>query len=95
MSIHDAGWRHFLSILSILGYKAAWAGKRVEAASPAYTSQDCSGCGKRVRKSLSVRAHLCTNCALVMDRDLNAAKNIQWLGQSLRGLPALAGVAGG
>jgi putative transposase len=50
-SIHDAGWRHFLSILA---YKAAWAGKRVEAVNPAYTTQDCSGCGERVRKSLSV-----------------------------------------
>jgi putative transposase len=31
-SIHDAGWRHFLSILA---YKAACAGKRVEAVNPA------------------------------------------------------------
>jgi putative transposase len=36
-SIQDAGWRHFLSILA---FKAACAGKRVEAVSPAYTSQD-------------------------------------------------------
>ena len=84
-SIHDAGWRHFLSILA---FKAACAGKRVEAVNPAYTSQECSGCGARIHKSLSVRTHVCTNCGLILDRDENAAKNIQWLGQRLRGLVA-------
>jgi putative transposase len=87
-SIQDAGWRHFLSIFA---YTAACAGKRVEAVNPAYSSQDCSGCGARVQKSLSVRTHVCTNCGLILDRDLNAAKNIQWRGQRLRGVPALAG----
>jgi IS605 OrfB family transposase len=87
-SIQDAGWRQFLSILA---YKAACAGKRVEAVPPAYTSQDCSGCGERIQKSLSVRTHVCTNCGLILDRDENAAKNILWLGQSLRGVPALVG----
>ncbi len=87
-SIQDAGWSSFLSILT---FTAACAGKRVEAVPPAYTSQECSGCGERIQKSLSVRTHICTNCGLVMDRDENAAKNIQWRGQRLRGLPALAG----
>src|SRR5215467_3105247 len=82
-SIQDAGWRQFLTILA---FKAACAGKRVEAVNPAYTSQDCSGCGERIYKSLSVRTHVCTNCGLILGRDENAAKNIQWLGQSLRGL---------
>jgi putative transposase len=87
-SIRDAGWGRFLSILAC---KAAWAGKRVEAVNPAYTSQDCSGCGERIQKRLSVRTHVCTNCGLVLDRDENAARNIQWLGQRLRGVPAMAG----
>jgi putative transposase len=87
-SIHDAGWGSFLSILT---FKAACAGKRVEAVKPAYTSQDCSGCGKRIQKSLSVRTHVCTTCGLVLDRDENAARNIQWRGQRLRGVLALAG----
>jgi putative transposase len=82
-SIHDAGWRHFLWILA---YTAACAGKRVEAVNPAYTSQECSGCGARIHKTLSVRTHVCTTCGLILDRDLNAAKNIQWRGQRLRGL---------
>ncbi len=87
-SIHDAGWGSFLSILT---FKAACAGKRVEAVNPAYTSQDCSGCGERIHKSLSVRTHVCTYCGLVLDRDENAARNIQWRGQRLRGVPAIAG----
>jgi putative transposase len=87
-SIHDAGWGHFLSILA---YKAAWAGKRAEAVNPAYTTQDCSGCGERISKSLSVRTHVCTNCGLILDRDENAARNIQWLGQRLRGVPTVVG----
>jgi putative transposase len=85
-SIHDAGWGHFLSILA---YTAACAGRRVEAVNPAYTSQDCSGCGKRISKSLSVRTHVCTNCGLLLDRDENAARNIQWRGQRLRGLAGM------
>jgi putative transposase len=85
-SSHDAGWRHFLSILA---YKAACAGKRVDAVNPAYTSQDCSGCGERMQISLSVRTHVCTHCGLMLDRDLNAARNIFWRGQRLRGLAGL------
>ena len=87
-SIDDAGWGHFLSILA---YKAACAGKRVDAVPPAYTSQDCSGCGTRIQKSLSVRTHACPSCGLVLDRDEHAPRNIQGRGQRLRGAPAVAG----
>ena len=82
-SISDAGWAQFRSILEA---KAACAGRRVIAVPPAYTSQDCSGCGEGVPKSLSVRTHVCPSCGLVVDRDENAARNIQWAGQALRGL---------
>jgi putative transposase len=82
-SISDAGWAQFCTILAA---KAACAGRRVVAVPPAYTSQDCSSCGVRIPKSLSVRTHICTNCGLVLDRDENAARNIQWAGQALRGL---------
>jgi putative transposase len=87
-SIQDAGWRQFLTTLA---YTAACAGKRVEAVNPAYTTQDCSGCGKRTQLSLRVRTHVCTHCGLILDRDENAALNIQWRGQCLRGVLALAG----
>ncbi len=84
-SISDAGWAAFRTILEA---KAACAGRRVVVVPPAYTSQDCSGCGARIPKSLSVRAHVCTSCGLVLDRDENAARNIQWAGQALRGVVA-------
>jgi putative transposase len=92
-SIQDAGWYAFRVLLAC---KAAYAGKRVEAVPPAYTSQECSGCGKRVRKSLSVRTHVCLTCGLILDRDEHAALNIQWAGQALRGLVGLpAGMPAG
>jgi putative transposase len=72
-SIQDAGWYAFRRILTC---KAEWAGKRVEAVPPAFTTQECSGCGKRIHKSLSVRTHVCTNCGVMLNRDENAARNI-------------------
>jgi putative transposase len=82
-SISDAGWAAFRAILEA---KAAYAGRQVVAVPAQYTSQDCSGCGARVAKSLSVRTHICPSCGLVVDRDENAARNIQGRGQRLRGL---------
>ena len=81
-SIADAGWSQFLSILNA---KAVWAGRRVVAVPPAYTSQTCSGCGVIVAKGLSVRWHSCPDCGTSLHRDHNAARNIERLGQSLRG----------
>jgi putative transposase len=82
-SIHDAGWYTFRRILAC---KAEWAGKRVEAIPPKNTTQDCSGCGERIYKSLSVRTHVCTTCGLVMDRDENAALNVLRAGQARQAL---------
>jgi putative transposase len=84
-SRHDAGWGCFLSLLAC---KAAWAGKRVEAVNPVYTSQDCSGCGARVPKSLSVRTQVCPACGLVLNRDANAARNLVRAGQARQGAVA-------
>jgi putative transposase len=88
-SIADAGWSAFLSILS---FKAVCAGRRVVAVPPASTSQRCSGptCGEIVVKSLSVRWHACPHCGTSLQRDHNAARNRERLGQSLRGAVASA-----
>jgi putative transposase len=86
-SINDAGWGVFLTILT---YKAAWAGRRIVAVNPAYTSQRCSGCGEVVEKGLSVRWHRCPVCGTSLHRDHNAARNIERAGQALQGGVALA-----
>ncbi len=72
-SIHDASWSAFLDILTD---KAERAGHVVIRVPARFTTQQCSGCGEYVQKSLSVRTHLCPSCGLVEDRDVNAAKNI-------------------
>ena len=86
-SISDAGWAAFLTILT---YKAAYAGRRVVAVNPAFTAQTCSGRGVIVAKGLSVRWHLCSDCGTSLHRDHNAAKNSERLGQGRRGGVALA-----
>jgi putative transposase len=83
-SISNAGWSAFLSILT---FKAEGAGKRVESAPPAYTSQACSGCGLIVQKGLSVRWHSCPDCGASLQRDHNAALNILRLAQEQRSWP--------
>jgi putative transposase len=77
-SSSDAGWGQFCTILA---FKAACAGKRVEVVNPAFTSQACSGCGIIVQKGLSVRWHTCPACGTSLHRDQNAALNILRLGQ--------------
>jgi IS605 OrfB family transposase len=72
-SIHDAGWGIFLHWLAYYGMVHAI---QILAVPPHFTSQKCSECDTIVKKSLSVRTHMCPGCGLVMDRDHNAAKNI-------------------
>ena len=81
-SIQDASWGNFVHWLNV---KAEEAGREVIEVDPHNTSQICSGCGTKVRKDLSVRVHDCPHCGLILDRDINAARNILRLGLSLRG----------
>lgn len=72
-SILDAAWSAFITILESVAVKR---GVHVVKVAPHNTSQDCSGCGAKVPKTLSVRTHCCPKCNLVLDRDENAAINI-------------------
>ena len=71
--VSDAGWSGFVRRLES---KAESAGSVVVRVDPNLTSQECSSCGRVVRKKLSQRTHDCI-CGLVIDRDHNAAINIK------------------
>lgn len=73
LSSHDAG---FGLLRQMLAYKAESASIPLIAVNPSNTSQACSGCRSMVPKGLSVRVHACPDCGLVLDRDVNAARNI-------------------
>ena len=72
-SILDAGWGEFIDIVRV---KAASAGRLAVAVNPFGTSQNCSGCGVKVPKTLADRVHKCA-CGLEICRDWNAAINIK------------------
>lgn len=78
--IQDHAWG---KLIQFTKSKAEKAGKVVELVDARYTSQKCSKCGILVPKTLADRVHLCPNCGLEMDRDINASLNIRTLG--LRG----------
>lgn len=75
-SVHDAGWGRFLRMLE---YKAERYGRvlvRVDRFFP--SSQICAECGHRDGpKSLDVRVWVCMACGATLNRDLNAARNIE------------------
>ena len=77
-SISDAGWGSFINMIA---YKAESAGGRLLKVDPRNTTQNCSQCGEHVKKSLSDRIHKCPHCGLIMDRDLNASKNVLKIGR--------------
>ena len=81
-SLNDAGWSTFRKWLEYFGYKY---GKVTVAVPPHNTSQNCSNCGEKVKKSLSTRTHICPDCGYTEDRDVNAAINILQRGLSTVG----------
>jgi putative transposase len=72
--ISDCSWNRLIQLVQ---YKAEEAGVELALVNPRNTTQMCSGCGEIVPKDLSDRIHCCPHCGLVMDRDLNAAINIE------------------
>jgi putative transposase len=83
-SIHDAAWSQFAALIACT---AAWADRRFIAVNPAHTSQNCSGCGNRKSElTLAGRVYRCGACGLVIDRDLNASRNILAVGRHCLGL---------
>jgi len=68
----------------MLGYKTAWYGGTLVLADRWYpSSKTCSGCGTvKAKLALSERIYRCGECGLVMDRDVNAARNLLSLAAS-------------
>jgi putative transposase len=72
-SIYDCAWN---TLVLFTSYKAVEAGGEAILIDPRNTTQECSGCGKLVMKSLWDRIHKCPHCGLVIDRDWNASINV-------------------
>lgn len=78
-SVMDASWG---LLRQAIACKAESAGKTIRLVDPRRTSQRCSRCGEIVPKTIADRVHHCPHCELVLDRDHNAAINIDVLGRS-------------
>jgi putative transposase len=73
-SIGDAGWG---MLMRFTNYKAESAGKFVKFVDAHDTSILCASCGAEVPKRLDQRLHFCQDCGFKIDRDWNAALNIE------------------
>ena len=89
-SIMDAAFGEFRRQLE---YKTTRSGARLHVVDRWYrSSKTCSGCGGvKAKLSLSERTYRCDSCGLVLDRDLNAAINIQVAGSAPETLNAHGG----
>jgi putative transposase len=78
-AISDVSWGEFIRQME---YKAKRMGKRVIRINQRYaSSKTCSNCGSKVEElPLSVREWHCKECNSTHDRDINAAKNIKFMG---------------
>jgi len=73
-AISDIGFGTFRTMLE---YKTQWYGSKLVVADRFFpSSKQCSGCGETRDILLSERVYHCPSCGLVLDRDLNAARNL-------------------
>lgn len=76
-SVLDAGWSSFRSMLA---YKAIAHGAVYAEVNESYSTQVCSQCGylggPKGLEGLGIRTWSCGECGAVLDRDVNAARNI-------------------
>ena len=103
-SLSDASFGEFVRQLE---YKCRWYGSRLVKADPFYPStKRCSCCGNvKVEMPLSERTYRCDECGLVLDRDLNASRNLATVAASSaetenacgerRSMPVTAGASQG
>jgi putative transposase len=86
-AITDQGWAEFHRQLA---YKTAWYGSRLLVAPRFFASSKiCSRCGLvKATLPLGVQVFCCDACGLLIDRDLNAARNLAQLAMAGAGLVA-------
>ena len=73
----EVGWRDFITVLEHHGDKNACHVVEVESRG---TTKECAECGVVTAKPLWVREHSCPSCGFELDRDWNAAFNVQQRG---------------
>ena len=82
----------YASIMGWLSHRCEELGIRLEKKNPWKTSQRCSVCGKWDRRSRRGDKFICVHCGHSDQADLNAAKNLEFLGLAgvygLRSLPS-------
>ncbi|MEZ0208895.1 MAG: RNA-guided endonuclease InsQ/TnpB family protein [Candidatus Paceibacterota bacterium] len=69
------GWAHYRFRQRLI-FKCQQSGTKVAVVNEAYTSKTCSACGNVDYKLGGRKIYSCSNCKMVMDRDINGAKNI-------------------
>ena len=76
--IADSGWSQFFTMLS---YKTKWYGSRLIKAPRFYpSSKTCCVCGSiKPELNLKERQFECGICGFTIDRDENAARNLEYL----------------
>ena len=75
-AISEVSWHEFRVLLE---YKTKWYGRELIIAPSNYaSSQLCSECGNKSSqtKDLSCRTYICAVCGMILDRDINASKNL-------------------
>ena len=90
--IADSGWSQFFTMLS---YKTDWYGSRLIKAPRFYpSSKTCCVCGSiKPELSLKERQFECGICGFTIDRDENAARNLEYL-STLLDIEQLTGATG-
>lgn len=68
-------WSHY-KFKKMLEYKMERSGGKVIECTEYYTTKTCSCCGRINRNITKQKVFSCSRCDLVMDRDVNAARNI-------------------
>jgi putative transposase len=78
--VSDLGFSKFLAILNHVAMLRGKVVVQIDRFEP--TTQRCSGCGHKQAMPLRERQFVCQQCGITLDRDHNAAINIQHAGAS-------------